>query len=311
MDSPSDCGMGIVAASQVLVDVLLNHHAVVQWFRVARVRISLTLSLMFAGDADLSVARLQRERATLRCEQAENAAVLRSRLKSQRRACTRAGAAIESHSRHAMLILALSAPWENTLKAYAAQVTVRPEDADELTAAAIRMYLDLDDAALENLMDPSSDAGTPGYASALKFSIDFEVHEWIFDQNDQKGIAPTPDDVIQHRERLESELRGEVQPADSRGKTKWGNYKWLSRLKRKWRLRGVRPVTRDHIPHDLALLKVTAGRNSRCVGRFTQNPLILAVPVGMWGRLGLSKRGAHSGTQNGTARVRWCDEMGP
>lgn len=124
-----------------------------------------------------------------------------------------------------------------------------PEKSDEeLEEMLMDYFLDADPHEVAGL----SDITNPSDAVALRVALDYveqwRLVMWIQDINDQKGVAPSTDAVLQQLEVSRSGLPADVRPV-ARGNSADGkNRMWAKRLRKRWGGRHAKLRVREDIP---------------------------------------------------------------
>ena len=88
--------------------------------------------------------------------------------------------------------------------------------------------------------------------------LDFSVHNWIGEQHEKKGVAPSVGDILRQVEdtRRALQRRGEV--VQQRKQTFHGAYKWVHIFRRRWRVRNAQVAYHELESVEQARLKAGA-----------------------------------------------------
>ena len=110
-------------------------------------------------------------------------------------------------------------------------------DVEEVEKELCQRYLALDEAALQSVLQPSSQPTQRRMLNqAQAFALDFSMVEWVETLNQEQGLAPSVAELIKKRrlsvEESQAGVWGEFTAAPSSGKS--AEYKWTSRLRQAW-----------------------------------------------------------------------------
>ena len=102
---------------------------------------------------------------------------------------------------------------------------------------------------------------TPARAMALArtFMRKQDLHAWIAEQNESKGLAPSTV-LLQRRLLLHGRLYGPLQPDRRALSLSPVSSKWVQRFRRQWKLRRGAFQPRETLPQDVLLRRAPLGQ---------------------------------------------------
>ena len=213
------------------------------------------------------VSELEALRLTTRLQ----AQTARKQLSQERRRLSRATtgcqAQTERRNQIGLCIVAMARDESTALKAFVSQVcsNMDSEEVDQKTNAIIQDFLNLSEDGIATLIEPKTAASKKVVADAMRFLLKFELFSWTFDQNMQKGVAPTIEATMQHQRILRNNISQRLIRVDAHAdSSKSAQYKWVKRWRTQWGMPKGRFRPKDMPSVDLMRGKVR-GLKKVCV----------------------------------------------
>ena len=103
--------------------------------------------------------------------------------------------------------------------------------------------------------DPPDQQGRTRLREALAFITEQQLHAWVADQNESRGIAPTVGDTLKRRDELAAAHTEEMGRPPLWSVAASARYKWGTSFRRRWRLGLRKPHAREAVPLETARQK--------------------------------------------------------
>ena len=209
--------------------------------------------------------RLAQLKSRADVELAQISAAKRRLERASRLAERRAQRLVETVSEVAFVLFVWSCPDASLALAYvAAQEGRRKMPFPTVTKEALEdRYLEMPVEVVGDFWRGAGGCSRASFAEAKRFYRDYVLSEWVSEQNERKGVAPTPKMVIR-RLRGMSDTREPFARVAQRVDHSWASRKWVQRWRHRWGMRFGSFGVREHVSAADKLEKARCSVLARC-----------------------------------------------